>query len=114
MLFLEHLLFWSSVGFSAGVAFASFFEWTLHRYIMHRPFWNFKYAFRAHAQVHHHTFKSDHTYHLINEHDKKTIPMAWWHGPTIIAVGMLPVLALALPFGRWDFAIGTLLSFCAY
>src|SRR5476651_901767 len=111
---MESFIFWSAVGFSGGVAFSSFFEWTLHRYFMHRPFLRWEYAFRAHALVHHHTFKSDHTYHLINEKDKKTIPMAWWNGPTLIAVGMLPVLALTLPFGRWDASIGALLAFSAY
>src|SRR5277367_100329 len=108
---MEHFLFWPAVGFSVGVAFASFFEWTLHRYFMHRPVGRFDYAFRAHALVHHHTFKADHTYHLADEKDKKIIHMAWWNGPVLIAVGMLPVLALAWILGRWDLAIGTLISF---
>jgi hypothetical protein len=29
--------FWLAIGFMAGVVFASFFEWTLHRYFMHKP-----------------------------------------------------------------------------
>ena len=37
------------------------------------------------ALVHHQTFRADHTYHLINEADKETIPMAWWNGPALIA-----------------------------
>ena len=111
---MYHFLFWPAVGFSAGVAFASFFEWTLHRYLMHRPVWRFDYAFRAHALVHHHTFKADHTYHLVNEKDKNIIHMAWWNGPVLIAVGMIPVLALAWSLGRWDMAVGTLISFACY
>jgi hypothetical protein len=111
---LEHLLFWPAIGFTAGVVFASFFEWTLHRYVMHRPFFGFQYPFRAHAVVHHHIFKADHTYHLIHEADKKTIPMAWWNGPALITVGMIPVLALAWNFHRLDAAGGALLSFIAY
>ena len=35
MLAFETLLFWSAAGFAGGVIFASFFEWALHRYIMH-------------------------------------------------------------------------------
>ena len=73
---LETFLMWPAIGFAAGIVFASFFEWALHKYFMHRPFFGFKYPFLAHAVVHHHVFKSDHTYHLIHEHDKKTIPMA--------------------------------------
>src|SRR5437868_7654673 len=74
------------LGLAGAVAFASFFEWALHRFFMHRPVWRFDYAFRAHALVHHQTFKADHTYHLINEPDKETIPMAWWNGPVLIVV----------------------------
>ena len=53
---------WCLGGFVVGVVFGSFFEWTLHRYVMHRPIWNFRYAFQAHAVVHHQVFKADQTY----------------------------------------------------
>src|SRR5271170_5768668 len=106
MLFLEHLVFWSAIGFSGAAVFSSFFEWTLHRYLMHRPFAGWEYAFRAHAVVHHHTFKSDHTYHLINEHDKKTIPMAWWNGPVLIFLGSLPFFGVAVVSRKWGIWCG--------
>ena len=73
---MESFLFWSAIGIGGGIVFASFFEWTLHRFLMHRPIGPIDYAFRAHALVHHQTFKADHTYHLIHEPDKETIPMA--------------------------------------
>ena len=111
---LESLLFWPAVGFIAGVIIATFFEWSLHRFVMHRPVGKFTYPFRAHALVHHHIFKSDHTYHVINEADKKIIPMAWWNGPAIIATGMVPVLALAWCLHRWDLAAGMLTAFITY
>jgi hypothetical protein len=111
---MESFIFWTTVGFSGGIVFATFFEWTLHRYFMHRPFVGWEYAFRAHAIVHHHTFKADHTYHLIHDHDKKTIPMAWWNGPVLIAVGMLPVIALAWSVGRWELLIGCFFAFAGY
>ena len=103
-----------AAGFGVGVIFASFFEWTLHRFVMHKPVGRFDYAFRAHAVVHHQTFKADHTYHLINEADKETIPMAWWNGPVLIACCMIPATALAWWFGSWQFAIGSLVAFIAY
>jgi hypothetical protein len=81
---------------------------------MHKPVPGFEYPFRAHAVVHHHVFKSDHSYHLIEEKDKWTIPMAWWNGPAIIVACMIPVLPLAWIFHRWDAAIGALLAFSAY
>jgi hypothetical protein len=105
---------WLGIGFSAAVVFASFFEWTLHRYIMHRPVGRFQYAFRAHAIVHHHTFKADHTYHLIDEKDKHTIPMAWWNGPVLILILMLPVVAVSVPLSLWGLLIGAFPAYLLY
>jgi hypothetical protein len=111
---MESFLFWMTAGFVATVGFASFFEWTLHRYIMHRPVRIFDYPFRKHALVHHHTFKADHTYHLINEQDKHTIPMAWWNGPAIIAVGMIPYVIGALITGNWAVLCGAVIAASLY
>lgn len=105
---------WFGVSFFSAVIFASFFEWTLHRFLMHRPFAGFRYAFNAHAVVHHQVFKSDHTYHLLRENDKHTIPMAWWNGPVLITLMMLPSLAIAWLFANWGFAAGALLANLAY
>jgi len=111
---MESFWSWAAVGFGAAFAFASFFEWALHRFFMHRPVGRFEYAFRAHALVHHQTFKADHTYHLIHEPDKETIPMAWWNGPLLIALCMLPVLALAWATGHWALAVSGLVAFVTY
>src|SRR3989344_5366947 len=82
-----------------SIASASFFEWALHRFFMHRPFLGFfRYPFTSHALVHHGHFKSDHTYHLDSHpQDKRTIPMAWWNGPVLILVAT----ALFTPFFSW-------------
>ncbi len=108
--------FWSWFGgaFGAAVILASFFEWTFHRYFMHRPVWRFEYSFRAHALVHHQTFKADHSYHVVDERDKETIPMAWWNGPVLIALCMLPVVAVAWALGLWGLAAGALPAIIAY
>ena len=116
----EHLknmitfLIWCLAGMAIGVVFASFFEWTLHKYVMHRPVWNFRYAFQAHAVVHHQVFKADKTYHLINEKDKETIPMAWWNGPVLILIGATPFALLSWAVGEWGFAVGGSLAFSMY
>lgn len=107
-------LFWSAIGFISAVIFASFFEWTLHRFLMHRPFGNFDYAFKAHALVHHNTFKADHTYHLINEADKHTIPMAWWNGPVLIAACQIPFLPAAALTGQWWLLCGSVTACAVY
>jgi hypothetical protein len=111
---MEQFLFWASVGFGLGVVIASFFEWTLHRFVMHKALGKFDYAFQAHAVVHHQTFKADHTYHLINESDKHTIPMAWWNGPVLIACCMIPGTLVAWAFGSWQVAVGALAAFITY
>jgi hypothetical protein len=81
---------------------------------MHRPVWKFRYAFQAHAVVHHKTFKADHTYHLQDEKDKDTIPMAWWNGPVLIALGVLPFLAISWALGQWMFVLGGFIAFIGY
>lgn len=106
--------FWMSLGFVFGCVLASFYEWTLHRYFMHRPTWNFRYPYERHALVHHRIFKADHTYHLINEQDKKTIPMAWWNGPVLIALGLLPFLGIAFWFRKWGILSGAAMACSAY
>jgi hypothetical protein len=105
---------WSLAGFLLGLVVVSFCEWVLHRYVMHRPLPGLRYPFQAHAVVHHHTFKGDATYHLQNEADKETIPMAWWNGPVLIMIGALPFALLSWALGQWGFAAGGVLAFAGY
>jgi hypothetical protein len=107
-------LFWISVGFVVCFVVSSFFEWALHRFVMHRPLPGFRYPFRAHTLVHHQVFKADHRYHLVDEKDKHTIPMAWWNGPALIALGQCPFLAVAWLTGHWGFFLGTIAAQALY
>ncbi len=102
------------VGIASAIIVASIFEWALHRFVMHRPVGRFDYAFRAHAVVHHQTFKADATYHVHREEDVKTIPMAWWNGPVLILGCMLPFLAASMITGNWIISLAALPTFCAY
>lgn len=111
---MESFLIWTAAGAGAGVVFASFFEWTLHRFFMHQPVGKFEYAFRAHALVHHQTFKADHTYHLIHEKDKETIPMAWWNGPVLVTCAALPFIITAILTGHWGLLVGAVVACGAY
>ncbi len=106
--------FWTSIGIVIATIYASFFEWTLHRYVMHRPVGKFRYPFVSHALVHHHVFKADYTYHLVNEKDAKTIPMAWWNGPLLIAFGILPFVLVALLTGKWGLLCGAVITCGGY
>ena len=111
---MPSFLFWTAIGFVAWIVVSSFFEWSLHRFVMHKAIGKFDYPFRAHAIVHHQTFKADHTYHLTNEEDKETIPMAWWNGPVLIAFAILPSLLVSWVVGHWAFAVGAVLSVSSY
>jgi hypothetical protein len=107
-------LLWLLVSFLGNTVFASFFEWLLHKYVMHRPLGSFRYAFQAHALVHHKVFKADHTYHLVHDHDKGTIPMAWWNGAVLILIASSPCFVVSLLSGQWAFYAGSLLAFASY
>ncbi|MFN7139082.1 MAG: fatty acid hydroxylase [Limisphaerales bacterium] len=107
-------VYWMSIGFVLGVVFASFFEWLLHRFFMHRPTWNFRYPFERHTLIHHRIFKADHTYHLIDEADKHTIPMAWWNGPVLVGCCQVPFLIAAIFFQKWGLLCGAAISCTLY
>ena len=111
---MESFLFWLSTGFLACTFFASFFEWTLHRFLMHRPLGKFTYPFERHALIHHRIFKADPSYHLRREEDKHTIPMAWWNGPVLIAVGLIPFALASFYIGGWGLIIGATVACSAY
>ncbi len=103
-----------AIGSIAAIVYASLFEWILHRYIMHRPLGSFTYPFEKHALVHHRIFKSDHSYHLVHEKDKMTIPMAWWNGPALVAACSVPFLIVSLLTGHWGLIAGGALTCGAY
>jgi hypothetical protein len=112
---ISTFFFWTAIGTLTAIVYASLFEWVLHRFIMHRPMGPITYPFRSHALVHHRIFKSDHTYHLINEKDKQTIPMAWWNGPALVVIAMLPFVVASLLGVNWGMLCGaTLATSCYY
>lgn len=111
---MTNFIFWTAIGFVIATAYASVFEWILHRYMMHRPFGKFRYPYERHALIHHRVFRADHTYHLINEKDAKTIPMAWWNGPALIAVGIQPFVLASLLSHQWGLVCGAVLVCASY
>lgn len=105
-----------AIGFALCVGFCSFFEWTLHKYFMHRPFGKFDYAFQAHAVVHHREFDSSATYHLVDatKQRKAKIPMAWWNGALLVAIIQVPFTILALLLGNFWVLLGSFIAASAY
>lgn len=91
--------------FLAGVVYSSFFEWTLHRFVMHRPILGFTYPFRAHGIVHHTTFGSGEDYHLLDESSRSLVTMAWWNAPVLLLInGPVSLLAAHLAGTWWAIA----------
>ena len=111
---MASFLFWTSMGFVLGTVFASFFEWALHRFLMHKPVGPFRYPFERHALIHHHIFKADDSYHLRNEEDKHTIPMAWWNGPVLVALCQLPFIIAAVVWRKWGLVCGAAIACTLY
>lgn len=72
------------IGFISLFLYASFFEWVLHRFLMHQPIWS--YPFKSHALIHHGIFRSGSTYFLSHEEDIKKIRFAWWNAPLILSL----------------------------
>ena len=107
-------LLWMSLGFLCGIVFDSFFEWTLHKFVMHRRVKFLPYPFESHALTHHKIFKSDETYHLQREHDKHTVRMAWWNGPVLIVLTQIPFLIVGWMFSNFALVIGSFVASCLY
>lgn len=107
-------LFWTALGFLGGVFLATFFEWTLHRFIMHKPTFGFRYPFERHALIHHQLFRADHTYHAKDIKDAKLIPMAWWNGPVLVALCASPLMVASIIFQRWGLLCGGALAISIY
>lgn len=111
---MTETFFWATAGVLVATVFASFFEWTLHRFVMHKPVGPFTYPFRAHALIHHRIFRADESYHLINEADKETIPMAWWNGPVLVAISSIPFWIASKLIGQWSLGIAATSTIAAY
>jgi hypothetical protein len=72
-----------------AVVQASLFEWAFHRYWLHRP-WLPKECFTSHTLVHHQLCKFDDTFHVEEEEQHEALSFAWWGGPVLIAINLVP------------------------
>ena len=91
--------------------YASFFEWTLHKYLMHMPFW--QYPFRAHALVHHGIFRTGDKYFLSDAKVIQKVRFAWWNAPFIFLLHTPLILWLQKALG-WNIVLGAMSSLILY
>jgi hypothetical protein len=105
-----------SVAFAAAFAYSSFFEWALHKFVMHSARL-LRYPHRAHELEHHALFRADATYFLPGglhpESDAHHLTFAWWNAPLLIALH-LPLFALVYLLGGLGAVGGALLAMTAY
>ncbi len=97
--------------FFSCLIYASFFEWTLHKYLMHTPLW--QYPFRAHALVHHGLFRTGTQYFLPDAKVIRKVRFAWWNAPFIIMLHTPVILWLQRLSGEAIFG-GALLALILY
>lgn len=86
------------VALPAAVVQSSFFEWAFHRYWLHRP-WLPKECFTTHTLIHHQLCKFDDTFHVTEEEQHEALSFAWWGGPVLITINVVPWLLLAWALG---------------
>jgi hypothetical protein len=91
--------------------YGSFFEWTLHKYLMHTPFWH--YPFRAHALVHHGLFRTGKKYFLSDPKVIRKVRFAWWNAPFIFILHAPAILWLQRVLGL-DILIGAFSALIFY
>ncbi len=108
------VVFALTASFIVGMAYGSFFEWLLHRFMMHRPFLFVTYPYKTHAITHHGTFGPGPDYHLHHSADRSLVTMAWWNAPVLIAVNSPPALLGAWLFGTWWIVPGFMAAMVLY
>ena len=86
------LILIGTLAFAISFVYCSFFEWTLHKYIMHNDRF-MKYPYQAHQLEHHDIFKADATYFVKDEKDLDHVTFAWWNAPLLFGLH-LPILTV--------------------
>ena len=72
--------------------YASFFEWSLHRWVFHTPKYNYS-MFHKHTIVHHQIYKAGETYQT-DVDEPESVPMNWWALPMMLGFHLPFFLAI--------------------
>lgn len=96
---------------ASNLVYASVVEWSLHRFVMHRPIKWFMYPYNAHDGTHHGSF-SGLKYHFDGTQNIAKVTMAWWNGFVIIALGIMPffTVTMILYLFGWGLGVWMILS----
>lgn len=105
------LLFQASA-FVATVLYGSFFEWTLHRNVMHKKTW-ISFPFELHAMLHHKIFRWDETYHAQSEEMKEHVTFVPRDYIILLLVNTPVILAVEWAIHR-PIAVGAWVAILCY
>ena len=86
-------LLWPIVGLGAGIIFASFFEWLLHKYVMHRPLNGLMGIYKRHTLAHHQFF-TENEYTIDNARDFRIVFFPPYALVTFLAMSLVPAFLL--------------------
>ncbi len=107
---------WSSEGLAFLVLFvySSYFEWFIHRHLMHvkRPF-PFQEAFKGHTLIHHQLYHWDGKFEATGPGRPPHVALRWYAFPVMIGLHM-PLFGLAQWLTHWHIFWGATLGCVAY
>jgi hypothetical protein len=106
-----NLLITQLTAFGSFIVYGSFFEWALHKYLMHQPRW--QYPFKAHALVHHGIFRTGQDYFLADPKYLRKVRFAWWNAPLILLLHTPAILYIEYLLGS-NILFGALAAMAGY
>jgi hypothetical protein len=111
----RHASAWAWLVLPAVWVFANFFEWTVHRFPMHRPL-HPRLMYRNHAQIHHLAFTDEGM--AIEEPRELWLIMMPWYTIVMLLVAASPAAMVLGLLGGWPlvgiFYVGALSYFLFY
>lgn len=102
------------------ILWCSVCEWTLHKFLMHKPHKFFMYPYSTHTLTHHVVFKGDDSYD--DSYDKEHhVPMSWWNGViiTVLSASVFLVFSIKLFFiaymvSLWYYCLYEYIHWCMH
>lgn len=110
---LSWFLLWNVVAFFGTTIYCSFFEWALHRFVMHKRQRLLPFPYELHAVSHHGLFGADETYHAQDENMRSHITFVVRDYILLTLVNLPVVCGAELLAGR-PLLIGWFLATLAY
>lgn len=106
------LVLWGAAAFVATAIYCSFFEWLLHRFVMHKKTF-ISFPYELHAVSHHGMFGSDETYHAQDENMRNHVTFVL-RDYVLLTLINLPVFIGAELLLHRPVVIGCVLATLAY